>query len=263
MDPVVLVPAYREHNSLCDRISITHLVKHLSNYRIVVVKPMSLDWSLRDFESIRFSDHFFRDRTGYNKLLLSSEFYQAFADHSHMLIYQLDALVFRDELLAWCGTEYDYIGASWYRATIERYDGYKWPFAPAGCGNGGFSLRRIDAFLGHLNRRRRTSTVIAHKVARLRLTEAAKLLRYSRHLNPRNYRQHQSLNEDVYFGIFGQLIEPALNVATPKDGDRFAFEHGPHELFERSGRKLPFGCHAWYKHADSLRFWIPYLLWPN
>jgi hypothetical protein len=46
---------------------------------------------------------------------LSEEFYQAFTDFEFMLIYQLDAFVFRDELADWCRSGYEYIGAPWLR----------------------------------------------------------------------------------------------------------------------------------------------------
>jgi hypothetical protein len=43
--------------------------------------------------------------------MLSIDFYKRFRDYKFILIYQLDAYVFRDELEYWCEQDYDFIGA--------------------------------------------------------------------------------------------------------------------------------------------------------
>ncbi len=60
-----------------------------------------------------FNNEYFNGVSGYNKLMLSREFYLRFKNYEYILIYQLDAYVFRDELDYWCGQGYDYIGAPW------------------------------------------------------------------------------------------------------------------------------------------------------
>lgn len=260
--PVVVVPVYKDCDDPCDRISVAHLQTHLGHHRIVIAKPSGLTWGKDRFESVSFPEWCFRSRCGYNQLLLSPEFYRLFDTHSHILIYQLDALVFRDELLYWCEQPYDYIGATFYRSFIEEAEGFIWPYAEIGCCNGGFSLRRVDSFLRHLTSRRTTGVEIMTKLLQGRVQSAYTLWRYRSQMDPRNYRQHESLNEDVYFGLFSKLVPPELRTPNPEVSDRFAVEHAPSELYRRNGQRLPFGCHAWYKSAESLQFWSPYLLDP-
>jgi hypothetical protein len=47
-------------------------------------------------------------------------------------------------------------------------------------------------------------------------------------------------------------------VASVDEALRFAFEAAPRECFERNGRRMPFGCHAWEKFDRG--FWEPFLL---
>jgi Protein of unknown function (DUF5672) len=259
--PVVVVPVYRQHDSNYDRLSLAHLRKYLSNYNIVAVGPPDLAWHRNEFDYREFPDHFFLSHVDYNKLLLSEQFYRRFSEFSHVLIYQLDALVFRDELSYWCQQPYDYIGSTFYRDLIEQVDKYKWPYAKVGCCNGGFSLRRVDSFLTHLTARPSTFKAAMTNLARLKMPSSLMLLRYRNHLDPRSYLPHESLNEDVYYGVFSNKIGPPLKVPPAKVSNRFAFENIPDEVFHRARGVLPFGCHAWYKTYASFQFWRPYLLY--
>lgn len=82
---------------------------------------------------IFFHENYFKSIDGYNKLMLSPSFYKAFSNYEYILIYQLDAWVFKDELQHWCNQKYDYIGAPIYQNNKL-----------IGIGNGGFSLRKVD-----------------------------------------------------------------------------------------------------------------------
>jgi hypothetical protein len=258
--PLVVVPVCREVATAFDSISLTHLRTHLCGHEIAFIGPSGLSRYWTEYEFVDFPDQFFRSRHSYNELMLSEGFYRRFENFSHILIYQLDALVFRDELAHWCDRPYDYLGATFYRDLIERADNYSWPYARIACCNGGFSLRRVDAFLVHLTERRSTLAAACSCLARCDLRAASLLLRYRMHLGPMRYKPHESLNEDVYFGLFSKMIKPSLRTPPPDESDRFAFENLPQELIRRAGGILPFGCHAWYKSRDSLDFWRPHLL---
>ena len=52
--------------------------------------------------------------------MVSPLFYLNFKKYRYLLIYQLDALVFRDELLEWCSKEIDYIG--FYEKPILKFN---------------------------------------------------------------------------------------------------------------------------------------------
>lgn len=73
--------------------------------------------------------------------------YKAFAKYEYMLIAQLDAVCFRDDLDEWCGKDYDYVGAPWCHLCkhVCRTDQYR--SEEKLVGNGGLSLRKIQTFL--------------------------------------------------------------------------------------------------------------------
>lgn len=258
--PIVVVPVYRTHASRLEQVSLAHLREFLGKYQISFIGPgwLSQYWPEHDF--IEFPDEYFRSRYDYNRLLLSPLFYRRFAEYTHVLVYQLDALVFSDELLSWCAEPYDYIGATFYRDLIEQADGYRWRYSRVACCNGGLSLRRVEAFLAHLEGRRSLAAAVARRMSRLDFKGAALILRYRPYLNPSRPRHHESLNEDVYFGVFSPLIEPSLRLPPSEVSNKFAFENVPNEVFERAKRVMPFGCHAFYKSQATLDFWRPHLV---
>ena len=258
--PVIVVPIHEPRTDEIAATSLRHLRRHLGRYRLVLAKPEGLDWSIAGLDNEIFPKNSFGSLLRYNTFQLSPLFYERFTRHSHMLIYHLDALVFRDELMDWCNSNYDYIGASWYPDLIEQYTGNPWPFAKVGAGNGGFSLRRVSAFLDHLKHRK---SVMHHAIQRLldgNFDAAWRMIRFRNHLSPANYVGHQMLNEDVYWGVFAPMFDPAFRVAPPEVSNRFSFEYNPELLFRLTGGHLPFGCHAWPRFADSRSFFEPYLI---
>ena len=110
----IVVPIYKPTLSEYEEISFKQLFKVLGNHRIVIFKPISLDLSnlLSNYppcETESFSDHYFKGIAGYNRLMMAEEFYSRFNDSEYILIYQLDAYAFKDELIDWCMKGYDYM----------------------------------------------------------------------------------------------------------------------------------------------------------
>ena len=110
----VLIPIYKTTLNRLERMSLQQAYRVLQDYPLVAVKPRGLDLSplLKEFprlETEDFDDGYFKGISGYNRLMMSAEFYSRFADVRYVLIYQLDAYVFRDELQLWCGKGYDYV----------------------------------------------------------------------------------------------------------------------------------------------------------
>ena len=64
-------------------------------------------------------------------------------------MYHLDSLAFSDELLAWCETDVDYIGAPWIPGGDRPW------IAEPSVGNGGFALMKIEPVLKVLENRYR------------------------------------------------------------------------------------------------------------
>ena len=92
-----------------------------------------------------FDQSYFSTPAGYNRLLLTTQFYEKFLDYDYILIYHLDALLFRDELTMWCGQGYDYIGAPWRDDDVHRHVASRASLARrflAKCGITGATSRR-------------------------------------------------------------------------------------------------------------------------
>ena len=165
----IVVPIYKPTLSEYEEVAFKQLFKVLGKHRIVIFKPTSLDLSnllsnYPDCETESFSDHYFSGIAGYNRLMMSEEFYARFIDSEYILIYQLDAYVFKDELIDWCSKGYDYIGAPWLLRPIYNFPLLKFTswikrkycqITNQPCsqmtrfkvGNGGLSLRKISSHI--------------------------------------------------------------------------------------------------------------------
>ena len=252
----VLIPIYKATLSPEERVSLERAYRVLAAYPLVVVKPASLDLSAlaAEYPALRmesFPDAFFQGIAGYNRLMLSEAFYERFADRPYLLVYQLDAYVFRDELAAWCAKGYDYVGAPWLRRPV-----YRLPFVAqvmsliqayhrlrrtpskqdlyGKVGNGGLSLRKVSSHLRVLRERRDR---VAYYLAQ---------------------RRYHLYNEDVFWAT-----EPRdFSYPEAEETLRFSFDKYPAYCYRLTGGKLPFGCHAWYKRKMR-EFWKRFIPFPT
>ena len=227
----VLIPVYKSSLSSSEARSLAQCLQVLGAHPIQLVAPAGLDTSEYDRSAGRslaveyFEPAFFGSVRGYSQLLVSKVFYQRFEAHEYILIYQLDAWVFSDQLLHWCRRSYDYIGAPWLDA----------PPLPAGTapllnlskylknkvGNGGLSLRRVQA---HLRWAPWVSLVF----------------------------KAIPKNEDLLWTLFVPFKKPAAEEALG-----FAFELDPAQSYRLNKEQLPFGCHAWEKY--DAEFWKKFI----
>ena len=121
---VVLIPIYKTNLNNNENRSLEQCFRILSpKHKIIFFASENLQTSFYEefclknnitFEVERFEDKYFEDVRGYNALMKNENFYKRFLNYDYMLIYQLDAYVFKDELLYWCDKGYDYIGAPWF-----------------------------------------------------------------------------------------------------------------------------------------------------
>ena len=261
----VVVPLYRSELDSDEQVSHRQLVHFLGKFDKYLVSPHSLEFSLAGFGVKRFQDEFFHSTATYSALLLSREFYQAFADYKYILIYQLDCLVFSDQLLEWCARDIDYVGAPWFAADGTDF------VQEAAVGNGGFSLRKVASFLKVID-----SPPFAREIDKYRDALCAAMPWYEQLLNiPRKVRRRASLslakrrdilpvppgerlNEDCFWSFKAGDYLPEFRIASIAEALRFSFEKAPRRCFERNGGQLPFGCHAWNKY--DRQFWEPFLL---
>jgi hypothetical protein len=249
----VIIPFYKDTLSEYESIALRQCFKILPGYNIIAIKPEGLtlpgDITKYPFFKItNFQDGFFADVQGYNRLMLSADFYKAFIDYEYILIYQLDAFVFKDELLYWCDQGYDYIGAPWIKQakrsffklikkSIQYYIHTRYNILDNGMptakhleykvGNGGFSLRKTK------------------KMHDLCITLQDKIAFY-------NNQQSHYYNEDIFWSVEVNRKRNVIKKPGYKKALKFGFEMYPERAFEINKQQLPFGCHAWEKYPE---FW--------
>jgi hypothetical protein len=223
----VAVPYWGQELDEDALISLRHLDAHLGRHDQFAVSPGP---SLPGLGLKRFPRRYFRNPITYSHLLLTRRFYEAFAGYDYLLVYQLDCLVFRDELDEWCERGLDYVGAPWLPS-----EEVTWVSEPR-VGNGGFSLRRLASFVEVLD--------LAGAYA-------------SRWVEGRTASQFEA-HEDLFWSFEAVNFKPDFRIASLEEALAFSFEVAPRQAFELAGGRLPFGCHAWASYGRD--FWEPHLL---
>lgn len=237
----VVIPVYQASLTDAELMSLRQCMNVLGGYPVIIVKPAGLDLSAlqRQYPALTFQsfdNSFFTGVDAYNRLMVSIDFYKAFTAYEFILIYQLDAFVFRDELSEWCAKGYDYIGApSLHQPEFDSIPAKSaQDFAQALSTrrvvlNGGLSLRRIPAFL-----------------------------RYLKIYN--TFYPSWKGNEDMLFCQEATRLKPMkifMKLPQWREALHFAFEKSPAASYELTNHQLPFACHAWERYDAA--FWAPFI----
>lgn len=259
----IIVPIYQESLSETEKISMKHLFYFLGNYDKFIIAPEKLKVKYDGFKIFKFKNKHFKNVRAYSKLLLTKRFYKKFSDYDYILIYQLDALVFSDQLNEWCNKSYDYIGAPWINSEMKKiFTGYD---RPDYCGNGGFSLRNVSKCINVIEMAKKSFSTIFKEIAKNELSllknKEKNAKKYFKILLDAYYNSsadRYKYNEDGFWSSQAIKYCPDFNIPTPDIGLKFAFEVGPRYCFKKNINTLPFGCHAWEKYEKD--FWLPYLI---
>lgn len=272
MEPIVVIIAYSPNPSDLEIASFKQCLRILNTHSISIACPASLDTKIyREISAkyeIRlsfeyFEDSWFKSVSSYNSLMLNPEFYRRYTAYEYLLLYQLDAWVFADQLNYWCELGYDYIGAPWFTDGGE--------LLPVS-GNGGFSLRRVRSFLTILTQRFafNTFSLIFPRENYLqfygletpvsiyeRFKKSVYLLRLLRakffpKLHFHWYKEH----EDYAFAQAFEL-SARYRAAPSCKAMYFSFERFPEKLYSLTGGILPFGAHAVARYTPE--FWAQWI----
>jgi Protein of unknown function (DUF5672) len=227
----IVIPIYKQEMSPSERISFERALKIFPENDIIIVSPKSLN--LDNYLVVEsklkvetFDNHFFENIAGYNELMLSVGFYERFLNYKYILICQLDAYVFENQLNYWEKTNYDYVGSPWLipppiasnkkpKVNIQHWFVNR-------VGNGGLSLRKVKTHY---------RTMMFYWI----------LIKFF------------PLNEDMFLGILMDFINPFFKKPEAMEALKFAFEMQPRKSFELNNHQLPFGVHAWEKYDPE--FW--------
>lgn len=270
MNIKVVIPVYKQKLSIDEELSLKQCIKVLGHYPVCIVTYSELNTDVyiclangKKLEFEYFDKEYFKSVDSYNRLLYSRDFYARFEQDDYILIYQLDGFVFRDELEEWCNKGFDYIGAPWlihygqgkYEKSNQLYK----------VGNGGVSLRKISAFLKCFDKKMpfaifpfyvkniRKKRLISMSIKTLKLflffVFSPKMLEYCLlHLT------EDVIPEDCFWADGLSKTEIALKIPDVSIAATFCFEKAPSFLYQLTGNKLPFACHA-YKKYEYEDFW--------
>jgi len=264
---IILIIAHKESLSSSEKLSLKQCYKILAKHHIKLICPSGLNIEqyrniISNIEVEFIDPKWHSSYAMFNLLKMNSLLYNKFEDYQYILFYELDAWVFKDELVSWCCKGFDYIGAPWF-------EGFHLPQTNKliGVGNGGFSIRNIKSSLRVLNR--------IHQLRRIRkfwfksrvqsiwrfykMVSFFKFLFKIQSITDLNTLLflNDSMQEDFYWT---QLIAKTFSdykVASIEEAVKFSFEVKPSLVFKMNNYQLPFGCHAWEKYEPD--FWKEYI----
>lgn len=225
----VLIPTQKKELNLFENVALTQVGKILGDYEIIFVLPESSNAEfvniIKDAKIERFADENFTCVESYSNLMLDVEFYYRFIDYEYILIYQLDAFVFKNDLDTYCNMNYDYIAAPLYSHLLEEVAG-----DVVVC-NGGFSLRKVASCI--------------------RILESSK-----NEILGKKYKTDILNAEDVFWAICGQRNDIEFSVPPIDVATSFSMEANFGNCMEslKKGR-LPFGTHSWID--TNYHLWKP------
>jgi hypothetical protein len=262
--PGIIIPIYQENPNELEMASLKQCIEILGFYDLIFVTSSSLNTQKytdllsklgqpAKFEY--FKNYFFEHIKGYNQLLISKQFYKRFKPYEYILIYQLDAWVFKDELKFWCNQGYDYVGAPWYEGYTFAKENSKF----IGVGNGGFSLRKITTHLKVLNsfsyihNPKNLAKEIIKKSGFKPRTIIEILLNFTFRNNTFFLFNTFKENEDYFWCFFVKKNYQWFNIPEENVAAKFATEKKAAIHYEKNKGNLPFGCHAWLKYETE--FW--------
>lgn len=264
---VVVIPTHKDELDFDEKISLRRCLAVLAEHPIQIICPCSLNTEyyqqfLSDTVTLRrVPDNWLSSKQAYNRLKVSSKFYQMFQEFEFLLTYELDSYVFTDSVLQWCNSGYDYIGAPWFR-------GYSKPEQPPqflGVGNSGFSLRRVSSCSKVVKTYKflESPKLILKNICRqivnrkfvLAKRKLMQLLLGNNFNSVLNCKYDH--NEDIFWGLVAPKHFKSFRVPSPETAIGFSFEVLPRLLYEMNQRKLPFGCHAWTRYDPE--FWLEFI----
>jgi hypothetical protein len=276
-NPAVVIPVYKTDLHVFEWISLARAVAILASYPLYLLVPAGLQEGIASALKQRglhhsfcwhvVPDHCLASVASYNQLMLTKEFYDFYAWQgiTHLLIHQLDAYVFSDELRYWCGEEFSYVGAPIYP------EGAPYGETHAQCvGVGGFSLRRIDDFILLLDANTRVLTFrdvrkllppynLKGRVRILLRYIICRLMAKDRFEADSNSLQFWvGINEDVVYGLYAPLRDRRFRVPRYSVARRFSIDRYVNEELAALGR-LPFGTHGWWTLPGSQLSWSGYI----
>lgn len=264
----VVIPVYNSQPTDSEIKSFKQCLIVLEKYPISLICPYNLDVTVyeliaKDFQKQiiikRFDEYFFTNIQSYNRLMLSRELYKRLEEYKYILIYQLDAWVFRDELEYWCRQDYDFIGAPWFYDYAKATNNSE----IKGIGNGGFSLRKVSTAIRILSSFKRIEPLRnlwnSNSIKAINIAE--KITIYKNFILALCYFKNNTFhlfndfewNEDFFWSSKADKLFKWYKIPSSEIAMYFSFEVKPEQLYTLTNKQLPMGCHAFEKYNPE--FW--------
>lgn len=256
---VVVIPIHSSTPSEMELISFQQCFRILGNHAIKIIAPKGLNLTkynsvIHSFNVVFIDPIWQSSIEKYNKLKLSLFFYKLFDDYEFLMTYELDAFVFKDDLLFWCEKGFDYIGSPWFM-------GYEKPTTEfLGVGNSGFSLRNVQAMQSAIKKIYiKEAAFYPFGSKNALLFKASTLFNYLLIYFGENHTIQRAAhkNEDEFIANVITKKIKKFNVASIEEAIKFGFEVQPKFLYQMNKSTLPMGCHAWLKYDPE--FWKPFI----
>lgn len=226
----IIIPIHKSNLKWNEKISLQRCKEVFSKYDVILVHPEGIDTSeYKKYVSkyIGLKPKFF-DYIKHNRLRTIPYFYRQFLEYDYILIHELDAFIFENNLEEWCNMRFDYVGAPWIdnswikhlKKKISWIDKFIYRV-----GNGGLSLRKVKTFY--------YGSIYLYPVALFWKGE---------------------WHEDIFWSSVAKKLIPGFKIPDINTALKFAFEEYPEKCYELNGMNLPFGCHAWEKY--NIQFWV-------
>lgn len=264
----VIIPVYKKVPDETEKKSLKQCMKVLGTRPIIFFCTHKFDSSYYSnfcstygikFTKRTFNSKYFKSKENYSKLCTTKKFYSAFADFEFILIYQLDAWVFSDKLDYWCRQDFDFIGAPFPEDINALSEKVRFKVV----GNGGFSLRRVNAMIivfHNLHFRLKNWSEIKYayreRISTNPLWWIYCLIRYAGYRNTINYLRKKSWEDHFFYKVAS--LTSFIRMPAPNKALEFSFEYRPTAAFSINSNKLPMGCHGWTWNEYD-KFWHSYI----
>ncbi|MEO6243057.1 MAG: DUF5672 family protein [Bacteroidia bacterium] len=258
---VILIIAHKPELSEFEKASLAQCYAVLDKYAIRLIVPEGMDVSeykkVNPKAAFEFIDPKWQSTYAmFNRLKIEPFLYRKFSNYKFILFYELDAWVFHDELEEWCGKDFDYIGAPWFKGFHRAGP----DAAFTGIGNGGFSLRKVETYLKSSNR---FSYIVKPEVLFREFKKAPSVGKFFRLLADLTFRNNTFFlfndfkgNEDFFWMRIVAPGFPGFKIPSKEEALKFAIETNP-SAWIKTEKDLPFGCHAFLKYEPD--FWADYI----
>jgi len=284
--PAVCIPIHTSKLNKYEIISIRSHVYKLKDHDIFILIPESKkdrivsvlkknQISPDTYKIHQVRDIYLSHSDNYQILMLSPKFYNFYKSYTHILIAQMDAYTFSDQLISWCEKKWDYIGAPLF------FNGHNWSndfWYGEGGGVGGFSLRSIKKTLEVLNQNPtiykfddfilqtkyynfKGKFILFLKYIATKVLRKDKLRKsfITSTLDKNLRRLYIYINEDLCYSYYLPKYLSSFKVADFDDSIKFSIDGHVNESLEILDFVLPFGAHAWFTNQENLIAWDKYI----